>query len=266
MVNYPSSEDYVRYIIKDSRKYNMSFVFITQELEDMLQSPAGRSILNNTSTQFIFHQKESAMALMKSTMNLTEEEYDKLLACAKGEGLMISDRFRLLFRVKTSQTEHELISTDPNEKKRIRLGLKPQESEEKRKEEGLLEVSELPLASELPKAQAILGIGPDEKMAAKEKMLEIEEKEEKEAQAEIKQRRQKGKKIEGNAEELEIKATAPQPIPIVKEDAPPPIRPVHQPIVITHGLISPKEALKLLEKAAKKGGKKGKAKGKNKKN
>ncbi|MDE1798081.1 MAG: DUF87 domain-containing protein, partial [Candidatus Micrarchaeota archaeon] len=115
MVNYPSSEDYVRYIIKDSRKYNVSFVFITQELEDMLSSPAGRSILNNTATQFVFHQKDSAMALMRTTMNLTHEENEKLIACGKGEGLMISEPYRLLFRVHTSPAEHAVISTDPNE-------------------------------------------------------------------------------------------------------------------------------------------------------
>jgi len=117
MVNYKGSEDYVRYIIKDSRKYNVSFVFITQELEDMLSSDAGRSILNNTSTQFIFHQKESAMPLMKKTIGLTEPEYEKLITVSKGEGLMVSDKRRLFFRVRTSRKEHEIISTDPNAKK-----------------------------------------------------------------------------------------------------------------------------------------------------
>ncbi len=116
MVNYKGSEDYVRYIIKDSRKYNVSFVFITQELEDMLSSDAGRSILNNTSTQFIFHHKESAMPLMKKTLNLTDVEYERLIAVAKGEGLLISDKHRLFFKVQTSKKEHEMISTDPNRK------------------------------------------------------------------------------------------------------------------------------------------------------
>jgi hypothetical protein len=128
MVKYKGSEDYVRYIIKDSRKYNVSFVFITQELEDMLSSDAGRSILNNTSTQFMFHQKESAMPLMKKTLNLTEAEYEKLITVSKGEGLLISDKHRLFFRVQTSKKEHELISTDPNAKKeKIRIVSAPKQ-------------------------------------------------------------------------------------------------------------------------------------------
>lgn len=115
MVNYPGSENYVRYIIKDSRKYNVSFVFLTQELEDLLASAAGRSILNNTATQFIFHQKEAAMALLRSTLNLTHEEYERLIACGKGEGLMVCDKARLMFRVRTNQLEHDIISSEPND-------------------------------------------------------------------------------------------------------------------------------------------------------
>ena len=118
MVNYKGSQNYVRYIIKDSRKYNVSFVFITQELEDMLSTDAGKSILNNTSTQFVFHQKESAMLLMQKTLNLTENEYEKLITVSKGEGLMISDKRRLFFKVHTSKKEHKIITTDPNASKK----------------------------------------------------------------------------------------------------------------------------------------------------
>jgi len=133
MVNYPGAEDYVRYIIKDSRKYNVSFVFITQELEDMLSSDAGRSVLNNTSTQFIFHEKESAMALMQKTLSLTSVEYEKLITCSKGQGLMVSDKTRLFFKVETSKDEHEIITTDPNapkkEEKKIRSRAKTEREE-----------------------------------------------------------------------------------------------------------------------------------------
>lgn len=131
MVNYKGSQDYVRYIIKDSRKYNVSFVFITQELEDMLASDAGKSILNNTSTQFMFHQKESAMPLIKQTLNLTESEYEKLITVSKGEGLMVSDKHRLFFRVQTSKKEHELITTDPNaNKKKLEIAAKNLQKQE----------------------------------------------------------------------------------------------------------------------------------------
>ncbi|MCX8163610.1 MAG: DUF87 domain-containing protein [Candidatus Micrarchaeota archaeon] len=124
MVNYAGSEEYVRYIIKDSRKYNVSFVFITQELEDMLSSSAGKSILNNTSTQFIFHHKESAMPLAKEVLNLTEAEYEKLLTVGIGEGLMICDKNRLFFKVKTAPLEHQNIEEGVAKKeKKIKLKL-----------------------------------------------------------------------------------------------------------------------------------------------
>ncbi|MFN3909796.1 MAG: hypothetical protein ACK4J0_01005, partial [Candidatus Anstonellaceae archaeon] len=119
MVNYPRSEDYVHYIIKDSRKYNVSFVFITQELEDMLSSSAGKSILNNTSTQFIFHHKESAMPLAKQVLNLTDAEYEKLLTVGIGEGLLICDKSRLFFKVKTCQEDHKDLESKKMEKEKL---------------------------------------------------------------------------------------------------------------------------------------------------
>jgi len=107
MVKYPGAQEYVGYIIKDSRKYNVSFVFITQELEDMLSSDAGKSILNNTATWFIFRHKESALPLAKEVLNLTEPEYEKLLTIGIGEGLMISEKYRLFYKVKTPEIEHQ---------------------------------------------------------------------------------------------------------------------------------------------------------------
>ncbi|MEM4137710.1 MAG: DUF87 domain-containing protein [Candidatus Anstonellaceae archaeon] len=129
MVNYKGSEEYVKYIIKDSRKYNVSFVFITQELEDMLSSSAGKSILNNTSTQFIFHHKESAMPLAKEVLNLTEAEYEKLLTVGIGEGLLICDKHRLFFKVKTCPEEHEEIeqTLTPTKEKKIKTKLEEKE-------------------------------------------------------------------------------------------------------------------------------------------
>ncbi len=254
MVNYPSTEDYVRYIIKDSRKYNVSFVFITQELEDMLQSQAGRSILNNTATQFIFHQKENAMALMKTTMNLTTPEYDKLLACGKGEGLMISDKYRLLFRVRTNQAEHSLISTDPNELRRARIGESDEPSAQarnadipvaqKQKSGGSVKVQETPIAPFSP----IPAVLPDPDGATKHGELAVSLPE----------------PAQPASPEPDDEVLAPPPVqkakgPALKlmddgcisPNAPPP-KPytAPAPLAVSHGLVTPKEALRLLQKAA----------------
>ncbi len=253
MVNYPSTEDYVRYIIKDSRKYNVSFVFLTQELEDMLQSQAGRSILYNTATQFIFHQKESAMALMKTTLNLTPPEYEKLIACGKGEGLMISDSIRLLFRVRTNQAEHELISTDPNEKRRIEEDLSSGagSASSGTKRTGSMEVRESALMEPAP-APPVLP-NPD---------LEA-------SRAYVSPAQSAG---EQQTEPDDAPSEPPHVIlpnePTVKLDednrifkntAPPP-KPYTPgiPLAVSKGMVSPKEALRLLQQADKSGKTRGK--------
>ncbi|VVB57547.1 Uncharacterised protein [uncultured archaeon] len=266
MVNYPSSEDYVRYIIKDSRKYNASFVFLTQELEDMLQSPAGRSILNNTSTQFIFHQKESAMALMKSTVNLTHEEYERLLSCGKGEGLMISDRFRLLFRVRTSEAEHALISTDPNEAER-KEKQEPRTSIAREKSRPTVEVREIPIApSPIPESKTL-----NSELVLPELVKLRKESDARRMETEMRaQEKLEDGKRAAAAKEPELRLELPSDKPpqaILREDAPPARAPMKsQPLALTHGLVSPKEALALLQSAAEKekskGAKAGKKKGK----
>lgn len=246
MVNYPSTEDYVRYIIKDSRKYNVSFVFLTQELEDMLQSQAGRSILNNTATQFIFHQKENAMALMKTTMNLTTPEYEKLLACGKGEGLMISDKCRLLFRVRTNQAEHALISTDPNERRRAEAARAGRPAMQKERREGTVEVHEVPIAQPAPAPLVLPNPDATTKEAGAasasysappprpEQDYEFQPPDAARAKA------PKVPVLKLVEEDHILKSTAPPP----KQYAP------SVPLAVSHGLVTPREALKLLQKAA----------------
>jgi hypothetical protein len=261
MVNYPSTEDYVRYIIKDSRKYNVSFVFITQELEDMLQSQAGRSILNNTATQFIFHQKESAMALMKTTLNLTPPEYEKLIACGKGEGLMLSDNIRLLFRVRTNQAEHMLITTDPNEKAHAgqdqtldeyrdagprRLGIA------KEKREGAVEVHEAAIAEPAPVPPLL----PNPDLEANRIYTSPAEGTEAQHLAQSPRVRQPESDDE-TSEPPHVELPAEPTVKleeenyIFKKTAPPP-KPYTPgiPLAVTKGMVSPKEALHLLQQAA----------------
>lgn len=212
MVDYPGSEDYVRYIIKDSRKYNVSFVFITQELEDMLSSAAGKSVLNNTSTQFLFHQKESAMPLMKKTLNLTDVEYERLIAASKGEGLMVCDKNRLFFRVRTSKKEHMLISTDPNLKKK----------------DGKLKVVAMRREEVLsPALRAAMG-------KSSEIAKEIGITKEKNGKEEQEQNAKVGKKRGASPDDEEQS---------VEEGEPK----LYLPIALTHGLVSEKEKMDMLK-------------------
>jgi len=50
------AEGYMLDFIKGSRKFGASIGFITQELEDLLSTDGGRSILNQTATKLLMRQ------------------------------------------------------------------------------------------------------------------------------------------------------------------------------------------------------------------
>jgi len=110
------AEDYILEFIKTSRKFNASIGFITQEIEDLMRSEGGKSILNTTSTKILLRQNSSNLDLISKTLALNAKERDYLLRAEKGQGLMISEQGRYEFIVKAPPMINALITTDPNEK------------------------------------------------------------------------------------------------------------------------------------------------------
>ena len=130
------AENYLLEFIKSSRKYGASVGFITQEIEDLLGSESGRSILNMTSTKILMRQNSSNIELISRNMRLNDNERDFLLRCRKGHGLLITEHGHFKFFTKASERIHELITTDPREvagqERRERL-LKMQEKKDEMK-------------------------------------------------------------------------------------------------------------------------------------
>lgn len=113
------AESYVLEFIKTSRKYNASIGFITQEIEDLLRSESGKSILNTTSTKILLRQNSSNLELISRTLALNDKEKNYLLRAEKGQGLLITEHGRYEFIVNAPPLIHGLITTDPNEKKQV---------------------------------------------------------------------------------------------------------------------------------------------------
>ncbi len=109
------AENYVLEFIKTSRKYNASIGFITQEIEDLLRSDGGKSILNTTSTKILLKQNPSNLDLIARNLALNDNEKNHLLQAGKGEGLLITEHGRYEFKINTPPKIHSLITTDPND-------------------------------------------------------------------------------------------------------------------------------------------------------
>ncbi|MCX6771637.1 MAG: ATP-binding protein [Candidatus Micrarchaeota archaeon] len=113
------AENYILEFIKTSRKYNASIGFITQEIEDLLKSDGGRSILNTTSTKILMRQNPSNLELVSKGLKLNDSEKDFLLRANKGHGILITEEGHYRFFTVAPPLIHALITTDPNEAQKI---------------------------------------------------------------------------------------------------------------------------------------------------
>jgi len=123
------AENYILEFIKTSRKYNASIGFITQEIEDLLRSDGGKSILNTTSTKILLRQNSSNLGLIAKILCLNEEERNFLLRAEKGHGLLITEQGRYEFAINAPPKIHDLITTDPSEICIRKRKVEPEEEE-----------------------------------------------------------------------------------------------------------------------------------------
>jgi hypothetical protein len=111
-------------LIKTARKFGLGIVIITQEVEDLLTSQAGKTILANTAWKYLSRQEPAAIAELAEKFHLNNEEQNHLLTAMPGEGLLFAMNDHIPLHVVPSPEEYELITTNPDEVKRREQKLK----------------------------------------------------------------------------------------------------------------------------------------------
>jgi hypothetical protein len=102
-------------LIKTARKFGLGIVIITQEVEDLLSSPAGKTILANTAWKYLSRQEPACIVELAEKFHLNQEEQHYLLTSMPGEGLLFAMNDHIPLRVIPSPSEMELITTNPDE-------------------------------------------------------------------------------------------------------------------------------------------------------
>jgi hypothetical protein len=113
------AEQYLLEFVKSSRKFNASIGFITQEVEDLLQSSTGKSILNTASVKILMRQSPSSIRLVSGNLRLNEFEEQYIMTARKGQGLVITEDNSYCFFIRASPKIHQLITTNPDEKEAV---------------------------------------------------------------------------------------------------------------------------------------------------
>lgn len=102
-------------LIKTARKFGLGILIITQEVEDLLSSTAGKTILANTAWKYLSRQEPAAMEELAEKFHLNSEEQNYLLTAMPGEGLLFAMNDHIPLKVVPSPEEYQLITTNPDE-------------------------------------------------------------------------------------------------------------------------------------------------------
>lgn len=115
LMKYEDSANFMFSIAKRARKYLLGLTTISQDVDDFLSSRMGRAVVSNSSLQLLLKQAPSSVDIVGETFKLTSEEKARLSTFPVGEGLFFAGLNHVVMRILASQTEHQLISTTPQQ-------------------------------------------------------------------------------------------------------------------------------------------------------
>ncbi len=113
LMKYDDSASFMFSLAKRARKYFLGLTTISQDVEDFLSNKMGRAVVANSSLQLLLKQAPSAVDIVAETFKLTQEEKARLSQFPVGEGLFFAGLNHVIIRILASQTEAQLISTNP---------------------------------------------------------------------------------------------------------------------------------------------------------
>lgn len=133
LLRFAEHSKHIFELIKTARKFGLAIVIITQEVQDLISSEAGKTILANTSWKFLARQEPTVIDELTHKFNLNHEEQNYLLTALPGEGLLFAMNDHIPLKVIPSPNEYELITTNPDEinkreEKLRELDIKPTEN------------------------------------------------------------------------------------------------------------------------------------------
>lgn len=115
LMRYEDSANFMFSLAKRARKYNLGLTTITQDVEDFMSSKMGRAVVANSSMQILLKQSTSAVDILSDTFKLTSEEKKRLSQFPIGQGLFFAGQNHVHIQVIASESETELITTNPDE-------------------------------------------------------------------------------------------------------------------------------------------------------
>lgn len=111
----PSGARFLGEMARRARKHWLGLVTMVQRLDSLTESPAGLDVLANAATKLVLKHGADAVDPVVERFDLSPEERADLIACDRGEGLLIGRGLRRKVRVLASPAEHRAVTTRPDE-------------------------------------------------------------------------------------------------------------------------------------------------------
>ena len=127
----PQAAEFLVEMAKIGRAYNTSVIFATQDINDFFSLEDGKyskAIIANSKTKIILNLEPHEAEKCGEVLNLTPTEVHKIKNFERGHGLLSSNGNNIAVRFQASALENALITTDPDELRKI--------AEEKRRHSG----------------------------------------------------------------------------------------------------------------------------------
>jgi len=125
------SAKFIYALVKRCRKYYLGVTTITQDVNDFLLSPYGRAIVTNSAMQILLKQSPASIDNIAKIFMLTEGEKYLLLEGNVGEGIFFAGSRHVAIKVVSSQTEDQIVTSDPRQLLEIEEAKKEFEEENK---------------------------------------------------------------------------------------------------------------------------------------
>ncbi|PSK89957.1 hypothetical protein CLV63_12461 [Murinocardiopsis flavida] len=115
LMSEPEGAKFLFRLAKAARKRWVGLTVATQDAADVLGSDLGKAVVANAATQVLMRQAPQAIEQITAAFGLSEGEQQHLLTANPGDALLCSGDRRVAFQVVASDTEHQLVTTNPAE-------------------------------------------------------------------------------------------------------------------------------------------------------
>jgi len=110
---FASASKFVDLLARMGRKKNVIFMFISQRVEDVTKTEAGRAFFDNSETKIILRNEGLAAEELGKSLQLSPQELDMIQTFVPGEALILTRDYRLRATITPSQEELDMFGTSP---------------------------------------------------------------------------------------------------------------------------------------------------------